>query len=104
MNHLEFCTELSTINHILNNYRMDYKDISLTDGRKCLPQIIKEVEELGRVYVFTVHGKRKVAMVDFDLLAEFVENLEFGVSAKELNRRTKEERMSLDQLKNALNV
>jgi len=83
---------------------MNFTTIPTSEGRKKLPQIIREVDENGKIYVFTIHGKAKVAMIDLDLLEEFIENTEYGISEKELGRRSKEDTISLETLKKQLDV
>ena len=78
--------------------------IPTSEGRKNLPKIIKEVDENGKIYVFTIHGEAKVAMVDLELLEEFIENTEYGISEKELRAREKEETISLEELKSQLKI
>lgn len=83
---------------------MQLTTIPTSEGRKNLLKIIKEVDENGKIYVFTIHGEAKVAMVDLDLLEEFIENTEHGLSEKELLKRSKEDTISLETLKKQLNV
>lgn len=83
---------------------MNYKIIPSSQGRSSLPQIIKEVDEQGSVYVLTVRGVGKVAVVNLDLFQEFIENAEYGISEKELVSRASEDTMTLEELKSALNV
>lgn len=83
---------------------MHFTSIPTSEGRKNLPKIIKEVDENGKIYVFTIHGKAKAAMVDFDLLEEFIENTEYGISEKEIRERANEKSISLAELKKELNV
>jgi predicted site-specific integrase-resolvase len=83
---------------------MNLTPIGLSEGRRTLPKLIREVDENGKIYVFTIHGKAKVAMVDLDLLEEFIENTEYGISEKELSERSKEDTISLDDLKEELNA
>ena len=78
--------------------------IPTSEGRKTLPKIIREVDENGKIYVFTIHGEAKAAMVDVDLLQEFMENAEYGISEKEILARTKEETIGLEELKKNLNL
>ena len=78
---------------------MIYQTISTSEGRKNLPKIIEDVDKHGKIYIFTIHGKAKVALVDLDLLNEFIENVEYGISESEIRRRAKEKTISLDQLK-----
>ena len=83
---------------------MNYKTIPTSEGRKNLPKIIKEVDEQGNIYVITIHGKAKAALVDLDLLEEFIENTEYDISEKELKKRAKEDTVSLDKFKKKFNV
>lgn len=83
---------------------MNLTHIAASEGRKILPQIIKEVDENGKIYVLTIHGKPKVAMVDLDLLEEFIENTEYGISEKEIIKRAEEKTISLAEIKKELNV
>lgn len=83
---------------------MNFKIIKSSEGRKNLPKIIREVDENGQIYVFTVHGAAKVAMVDFALLEEFIENTEYGISEKEITKRSKEATISLKELKKQFDV
>lgn len=83
---------------------MNFKTIKSSEGRKNLPKIIREVDENGQIYVFTVHGTAKVAMVDFALLEEFIENTEYGISQKEITKRSKEKTISLKELKKQFDV
>ncbi len=83
---------------------MNFKTIKSSEGRKNLPKIIREVDENGQIYVFTVHGAAKVAMVDFALLEEFIENTEYGISEKEITKRSKEKTISLKELKKQFDV
>ncbi len=83
---------------------MNFTTIKSSEGRKNLPRIIREVDEGGKIYVFTIHGVAKAAMVDFDLLEEFIENTEYGISEKEITKRAKEKTISLSVLKKQMNV
>jgi len=83
---------------------MIFTSIPTSEGRKHLTRIIKEVDENGKIYIFTIHGQAKVAMVDLDLLEEFIENTEHCISEKELLEREKEKTISIDELKKQLNV
>ena len=83
---------------------MRYTTIPTSKGRKDLPRIIREVDEEGLIYVFTIHGKAKAALIDLDLLEEFIENTEFGISNKEILRRSQEETISLEELKKKINL
>lgn len=83
---------------------MNFKTIKSSEGRKNLPKIIREVDENGQIYVFTIHGVAKAAMVDFELLEEFIENTEYGISEKEILKRTKEKTISLKELKKQFDV
>lgn len=83
---------------------MNFTTIPTSEGRKNLPKIIREVDENGKIYIFTIHGEAKAAMIDLDLFEEFVENTEFGISEKEIISRAKEKTISLDELKKKLNV
>lgn len=83
---------------------MNFTIIPTSEGRKNLPKIIREVDENGKIYIFTIHGEAKAAMIDLDLFEEFVENTEFGISEKEIISRAKEKTISLDELKKKLNV
>ena len=83
---------------------MIFTTISTSEGRKKLPQIIKEVDQQGKIYIFTTHGKAKVAIVDMELFNEFIENTEYGISAKEIVKRTREKTISLQELKSRLNL
>lgn len=83
---------------------MIFKTIKSSEARKQLPKIMQEVDEQGKVYVFTVHGVAKTAMVDFELLSQFIENAEYGISEKEIVRRSKEETISLAEFKKQFDV
>lgn len=83
---------------------MHYKSIPASQGRNELSTLIRQVDETGDIIVFTVHGKAKVAMIDLDLLEEFIENVEFGISEKEILKRSKEETISLDKLRKQFDV
>ena len=83
---------------------MNFTTIKSSEGRKNLPKILREVDENGKIYVFTIHGVAKAAMVDFDLLEEFIENTEYGISEKEIAKRAEEETITIDELKKQLNV
>ncbi len=69
---------------------MHFETIKSSDGRKN--------------YVFTVHGVGKAAMVDLELLEELIENTDYGISSKEILKRSKEETISLEELKKEMNV
>lgn len=83
---------------------MRYTIVATSEGRKDLPKIIREVDEKGNIYVFTIHGKPKAAMVDFALLDEFIENAEFGISEKEILKRSKETTISFQEFKKKFDV
>ncbi|MFH1533772.1 MAG: type II toxin-antitoxin system Phd/YefM family antitoxin [Nitrospirota bacterium] len=83
---------------------MNFTTINSSEGRKNLPKIIREVDENGKIYVFTIHGEAKVAMIDLDLLEEFIENTEYGISEKEIIKRSKEKTISLKKLKEQINA
>lgn len=83
---------------------MYYSTISTSEGRKNLPKLIREVDESGCVYVFTIHGKAKAAMIDLGLFEQFIENVEYGISEKELLKRSKEPRIDLEEFKKKFNV
>lgn len=78
--------------------------VSSSEARKQLPFLMQKVDEQGKVIVLTVYGKKKAALIDIDLLEELIENIEFGISEKELLRRSKEKRMSLNELRQSLDV
>lgn len=83
---------------------MRYTTIPASEGRSNLARIIRTVDETGNIVVFTVHGKARAALVDMDLLDEFIENGEYGISERELVKRSGEKRVSLATLKRKLNV
>ncbi len=83
---------------------MHYKTINSSEGRKNFPRILKEVDENGQIYVVTIHGHAKAAIVDYDLLEEFIENAEYGISQKEILKRAKENTISLAEFKKSLDV
>jgi len=83
---------------------MNFTAIKTSEARKTLPKMIREVDENGKIYVFTVHGESKAAMIDLDLLEELIENTEYGISANELIKRSNEETLSLADFKKQLNV
>lgn len=83
---------------------MKFTYIPSSEGRKKLPEILKDVDDTGAVYVITIHGKSKAAIVDLDLLEEFIENAEYGISARELLKRSKEKTISLKEFKKEFNV
>ncbi|MBI2634415.1 type II toxin-antitoxin system Phd/YefM family antitoxin [Candidatus Peregrinibacteria bacterium] len=83
---------------------MNFTTITSSEGRKNFPKIINEVDEQGKIYVVTVHGKTKVAIIDLDLLEEWIENTEYGISEKELLKRLKEKRIGFEELKTKFNV
>lgn len=87
-----------------NSTYMHYKSISASEGRKNLATLIRQVDESGDIVVFTIHGKAKVAMIDIDLLDEFIENMEFGLSSNEIKNRSKEKTISFEQVKKQFNV
>ncbi len=83
---------------------MNFTTITSSEGRKNLPSIIQKVDETGNIFIFTIHGKPKTAMVDLDLLEEFIENTEYGISEKELIKRSKEKTISFEEFKRKFNV
>ena len=83
---------------------MKFTTIPSSEGRKNLSSLIHEVDETGNVYIFSVHGESKAALVDVDLLEEFVENAEYGISAHEIVKRSQEGTVSLEDLKKEFNV
>ncbi len=83
---------------------MNFTTITSSEGRKNLPKIIREVDENGKIYIFTIHGKAKVAMVDLEMFEEFIENTEYGISEKKMINREKEKTVSLNELKKITNV
>lgn len=83
---------------------MNFITIPTSEGRKKLRKIICEVDESGTIYVFTIHGQAKAAMIDLDLLEEFIENTEYGISEKKIVAASKEDTISLDELKKMLDV
>lgn len=66
------------------------KYVTASEGRQNLPSLIKQVSGTGEIVVLTQHGKPKVAIIDFDFLDEIVENIEFGITSEELDRRAEE--------------
>ena len=73
---------------------------TMSSTREALYRLYEE----GKIIVLTTHGKPRVAMVDIDLLEEFVENTEYGISKKEIHKRAKEKTVSLSELKQMFNV
>lgn len=86
------------------NFSMQQVLVSTSAARKNLPHLISQVDELGKIVVLTVHGKKKIALIDIDLLEQFIENSAFGISEKELLKRSREKRVSMEYLKKSLNV
>jgi len=83
---------------------MNYKIVKSSEGRKNLPKILKEIDEHGHSYIFTVHGVPKAVMVDLALFEEFIENTEYGISEAEILARSNEETISFEDLKQEFNV
>jgi len=67
-----------------------FKFVTASNGRQNFPALIKQIHDAGEIVVLTQHGKPKVAMMDFDLLEELIENEEFGITYAEIEKRAKE--------------
>jgi len=83
---------------------MNYKIVKASEGRKKLSKILKEINENGQPYIFTIHGEPKAVMVDLAQFEDFIENAEYGISEKEILNRSKEDTISLEDLKRNLDV
>lgn len=83
---------------------MKFKYVTSSQGRKKFSDFLRIVDENGDIIVFTTHGKAKAALVDIELLEEFIENVEYGMSEKDILSRLDEKTVSLDELKKELDV
>lgn len=83
---------------------MFFNTVAVSEARKNLPKIIKEIDQKGKIFVLTTHGSAKVALIDLNLLEEFLENREFGITEEEILARSKEKTISLKELKKNFDV
>lgn len=83
---------------------MQFQTITSSEGRANFPELLNAVDEKGNIVIITVHGKAKAALIDVDLLNEYIENKEYGISASELKKRMKEPTIGYDELKALFNV
>lgn len=77
---------------------MNFQIVPFSEGRSKLTTLRKQVVDNGEIVVLTVNGKAEVALIDFELLQEFLENAEFGISLAELKRRANEDTVGVDCL------
>ena len=78
--------------------------VNSADVRKNLSSLVKNIDDTGSIVVITIHGKPKAGMVDIDLLEQFVENAEFGISESELVERSNEKSILWDEFKKKFDV
>jgi PHD/YefM family antitoxin component YafN of YafNO toxin-antitoxin module len=78
---------------------MKWETVTLSEGRKNLSSIVEKIHGTGNIYVFTVHGDKKVAMLDAELIEEFMEHHEYGTTPKKLIDRSNEENYPISDLK-----
>jgi PHD/YefM family antitoxin component YafN of YafNO toxin-antitoxin module len=85
----KFCTILGDKISITPKI-MKLNIIPSSEGRKNLAKIIKEVADQEKIYILTTNGHAKVAMINWEILEEMIENEEYGITSKELLERSKD--------------